>query len=47
MLKLAAQMTSAAALCAAATLVQAQAYGPPITLDQAKKVMAGAEAEAR
>lgn len=30
-----------------ATAVQAQAYGPPITLDQARKVYAAADAEAR
>jgi uncharacterized protein GlcG (DUF336 family) len=36
----------AASLLGAATLAQAQAYGPPISLEQAKKVMAGAEAEA-
>lgn len=36
----------AVSLLGAATLAQAQAYGPPITLEQAKKVMAGAEAEA-
>jgi glc operon protein GlcG len=36
----------AASLLGAATLAHAQAYGPPISLDQAKKVMAGAEAEA-
>ena len=35
-----------AALFAVAVGAQAQAYGPPITLEQAKKVMAGAEAEA-
>ena len=47
MLKLAVQMAGAASLCAVATLAQAQAYGPPITLDQAKKAMAAAEAEAK
>lgn len=31
--------------CAFATQVQAQAYGAPISLEQAKKVMAAAEAE--
>ncbi len=31
----------------AATGAQAQAYGPPITLDQARKVYAAADAEAR
>jgi uncharacterized protein GlcG (DUF336 family) len=36
----------AAALFSAAGLAQAQAYGAPITLEQAKKIMAGAEAEA-
>lgn len=36
----------AAALFSAAGLAQAQAYGSPITLAQAKKAMAGAEAEA-
>ena len=45
-MKLAIPAALAASLLSAATLVQAQAYGPPITLDQAKKVMAGAEAEA-
>jgi len=35
-----------ASLFAAATLAHAQAYGPPITLEQAKKAMAAAEAEA-
>jgi uncharacterized protein GlcG (DUF336 family) len=38
------------ALCLAAATAVAQApapYGPPVTLDQAKKAMAGAEAEAR
>ena len=47
MLKLAVQMAGAASLCAVVTLAQAQAYGPPITLDQAKKGMAAAEAEAK
>ena len=47
MLKLAVRMAGAASLCAAATLAQAQAYGPPITLEQAKKAMAAAEAEAK
>lgn len=37
----------AASLFAVATAVQAQAYGPPITLDQARKIYAGADAEAR
>ena len=46
MLKLAMQLGAAASLGAAATLANAQAYGAPITLDQAKKVMAAAEAEA-
>ncbi len=36
-----------AALCLVATGAQAQAYGPPITLDQARKVYAAADAEAR
>ena len=36
----------AAVLFSAAGLAQAQAYGSPITLEQAKKAMAGAEAEA-
>ena len=36
-----------AGLCIAATGAQAQAYGPPITLDQARKVYAAADAEAR
>jgi glc operon protein GlcG len=40
------QAAFAASLLSVATLAQAQAYGPPITLDQAKKVMAAAEAEA-
>jgi glc operon protein GlcG len=35
------------ALTAATASAQAPQYGPPITLDQAKKVMAGAEAEAK
>ena len=47
MLKLALQLGAAASLGAAATLANAQAYGAPITLDQAKKVMAAAEAEAK
>jgi hypothetical protein len=47
MLKLAVQIVGAASLCAVATLAQAQAYGPPITLEQAIKAMAGAEAEAK
>ena len=47
MLKLAVRMAGAASLGAAATLAQAQAYGPPITLEQAKKAMAAAEAEAK
>jgi glc operon protein GlcG len=34
-------------LFTAATLAQAQPYGPPITLEQAKKAMAAAEADAR
>ena len=34
MLKLVMQLAGAAALCAAATLVHAQAYGAPITLEQ-------------
>jgi len=46
MLRCVTQAAFAAALLSAATLVQAQAYGPPITLDQAKKAMAAAEAEA-
>lgn len=37
----------AAAAFSFSTLVQAQGYGTPITLEQARKVMAGAEAEAR
>jgi uncharacterized protein GlcG (DUF336 family) len=44
--KSAIQAAAAAALFSAAGLAQAQAYGVPITLEQAKKVMAGAEAEA-
>ena len=47
MTKFALQLTGRAALCLSTTLAQAQAYGPPITLEQAKKVMAAAEAEAR
>ena len=35
------------AACAFATHAQAQAYGAPITLEQARKVLAAAEAEAR
>ena len=35
------------AACTFATNVQAQAYGAPITLEQARKVLAAAEAEAR
>ena len=46
MTKFALQLTGSAALCLSTTLAQAQAYGPPITLEQAKKVMAAAEAEA-
>lgn len=46
-MKLAVQLAGAASLCAATTLAYAQAYGTPITLEQAKKVMAAAEAEAR
>lgn len=34
-------------LLAAATFANAQAYGPPITLEQARKVLAAAEAESR
>jgi glc operon protein GlcG len=37
---------TAALLLTTGTLAHAQAYGPPISLEQAKKVMAGAEAEA-
>jgi len=37
-----AMMLAATALCA-----RAQAYGPPISLEQARKVMAAAEAEAK
>ena len=40
------RIAGAAVLYGAATLAHAQAYGTPITLEQAKKVMAGAEAEA-
>jgi glc operon protein GlcG len=36
-----------AAWCLGATGAQAQAYGAPITLDQARKVYAAADAEAR
>jgi uncharacterized protein GlcG (DUF336 family) len=36
-----------AALCCAAGGAHAQAYGPPITLEQARKVYAAADAEAR
>jgi len=46
-MQFAVQLAGAASLCAAAALAHAQAYGNPITLDQAKKVMAAAEAEAR
>jgi glc operon protein GlcG len=46
-MKFAVQLAGAASLFAGTTLVHAQAYGPPITLEQAKKVMAAAEAEAR
>ena len=46
MLKCTIRSVCSASLFAAATLAHAQAYGPPITLEQAKKVMAGAEAEA-
>lgn len=46
MLRTTLQAACTITFCAAATLAQAQAYGPPITLEQAKKVMAGAEAEA-
>jgi len=46
MLKSAIEYGCAVSLCAMASLAQAQAYGPPITLDQAKKIMAAAEAEA-
>ena len=35
------------AACTFATNVQAQTYGAPITLEQARKVLAAAEAEAR
>jgi glc operon protein GlcG len=45
-MKLAIPAVLSASLLSAATLAQAQAYGPPITLEQAKKVMAAAEAEA-
>lgn len=37
----------AAMLSVTALAARAQLYGPPITLDQARKVMAAAEAEAR
>ena len=37
----------AAAVMAFATFAQAQAYGPPITLEQARKVYAASDAEAR
>jgi glc operon protein GlcG len=37
----------AASVMAFATFAQAQAYGPPITLDQARKVYAASDAEAR
>jgi len=47
MLKTAIQTVCTASLFAAATLAQAQAYGPPISLEQAKKAMAAAEGEAR
>jgi glc operon protein GlcG len=47
MMQFAVQLAGAASLCAATALAHAQAYGNPITLDQAKKVMAAAEVEAR
>jgi glc operon protein GlcG len=47
MLRSAIRAACAVSVLAACPLVHAQAYGPPITLEQAKKVMAGAEAEAR
>jgi uncharacterized protein GlcG (DUF336 family) len=37
----------AASLFAVANAAQSQAYGPPITLDQARKIYAAADAEAR
>lgn len=37
----------AASVMAFATFAQAQAYGPPITLEQARKVYAASDAEAR
>ena len=41
-------LVAAAALLAAVTFnAQGQSYGPPITLEQARKAMAAAEAEAR
>ena len=41
------RIAGAAVLYGAATLAHAQAYGTPITLERAKKVMAAAEAEAK
>lgn len=41
------RVIAGALLAAVAVGAHAQAYGPPITLEQARKVMAAAEAEAR
>jgi glc operon protein GlcG len=46
MLRSAIRAACAVSVLAACPLVHAQAYGPPITLEQAKKAMAAAEAEA-
>jgi glc operon protein GlcG len=47
MLKACLHIPAAAALLAACALAHAQAYGPPVTFEQAKKAMDAAEAEAR
>jgi len=47
MLKITASAFVAASAMGFAMLAQAQAYGPPITLEQARKVYAAADAEAR
>ena len=47
MLRLAISAACAVSVLAVCPLVHAQAYGPPITLEQAKKAMAAAEAEAK
>ncbi len=41
------RIIAGACLAAAAACANAQAYGPPITLEQARKVLAAAEAESR